>query len=391
MINSQFSPWPSFTLEEANSVKDILLSNKVNYWTGNECREFEKEFAIWSKTEFAIALGNGTQALDAALKALNIKHGDEVIVTSRTYISSVSSIVNAGATPIFADVDINSQNIKIDSIKSLISKKTKAIICVHLAGWPCEMDEIVSIAKEFSLYIIEDCAQAHGAKYKNKPVGSIGDIGCWSFCQDKIMTTGGEGGMVTTNDKSLWSKMWSYKDHGKSYEAVYKRDHPIGFKWLNESFGTNWRMTEMQAAIGRIQLKRMLNWQKERTKNISSIWSAARQCKGLRVPEVSDYIQHAAYKCYVFVEPKKLKISWDRNKIIQEINKLGVPCYFGACSEVYLEKAFENTGFRPKERLVNAKELGETSIVFLVHPTLTKDEIKKTCDVIISVMKRAAI
>jgi dTDP-4-amino-4,6-dideoxygalactose transaminase len=391
MINSQFSPWPSFTLEEANSVKDILLSNKVNYWTGNECREFEKEFAIWSKTEFAIALGNGTQALDAALKALNIKHGDEVIVTSRTYISSVSSIVNAGATPIFADVDINSQNIKIDSIKSLISKKTKAIICVHLAGWPCEMDEIVSIAKEFSLYIIEDCAQAHGAKYKNKPVGSIGDIGCWSFCQDKIMTTGGEGGMVTTNDKSLWSKMWSYKDHGKSYEAVYKRDHPIGFKWLNESFGTNWRMTEMQAAIGRIQLKRMLNWQKERTKNISSIWSAARQCKGLRVPEVSDYIQHAAYKCYVFVEPKKLKIIWDRNKIIQEKNKLGVPCYFGACSEVYLEKAFENTGFRPKERLVNAKELGETSIVFLVHPTLTKDEIKKTCDVIISVMKRAAI
>ncbi len=391
MINSQFSPWPSFTLEEADTVKDILLSNKVNYWTGNECREFEKDFATWSNTKYAIALGNGTLALDAALKALDISHGDEVIVTSRTYISSVSSIVNAGATPVFADVDLNSQNIKVDSIKSSINKKTKAIMCVHLAGWPCEMDEILSIAKKFSLYVIEDCAQAHGAKYRNKPVGSIGNIGCWSFCQDKIMTTGGEGGMVTTNDKSLWSKMWSYKDHGKSYEAVYERDHPIGFRWLNESFGTNWRMTEMQAAIGRIQLKRMSNWQKERTKNINSIWSTSRQCKGLRVPHVSDYIQHAAYKCYVFVEPKKLKTGWDRDKIIQEINTLGVPCYFGACPEVYLEKAFENNGLRPKERLVNAKELGETSLVFLVHPTLTKNEIKKTCDVIISVMNRAAI
>ncbi len=391
MINNQFSPWPSFTLEEADTVKDILLSNKVNYWTGNECREFEKDFATWSNTKYAIALGNGTLALDAALKALDISHGDEVIVTSRTYISSVSSIVNAGATPVFADVDLNSQNIKVDSIKSSINKKTKAIMCVHLAGWPCEMDEILSIAKKFSLYVIEDCAQAHGAKYRNKPVGSIGNIGCWSFCQDKIMTTGGEGGMVTTNDKSLWSKMWSYKDHGKSYEAVYERDHPIGFRWLNESFGTNWRMTEMQAAIGRIQLKRMSNWQKERTKNINSIWSTSRQCKGLRVPHVSDYIQHAAYKCYVFVEPKKLKTGWDRDKIIQEINTLGVPCYFGACPEVYLEKAFENNGLRPKERLVNAKELGETSLVFLVHPTLTKNEIKKTCDVIISVMSRAAI
>ena len=390
MINSQFSPWPSFTLEEANSVKNILLSNKVNYWTGNECREFEKEFAFWSNTKYAIALGNGTLALDSALKALDISYGDEVIVTSRTYISSVSSIVNAGATPIFADVDLNSQNIKIDSVKSSINKKTKAIVCVHLAGWPCEMDEINSLAKEFGLYIIEDCAQAHGAKYKNIPVGSIGDIGCWSFCQDKIMTTGGEGGMVTTNDKSLWSKMWSYKDHGKSYEAVYEREHPVGFRWLNESFGTNWRMTEIQAAIGRIQLKRMSKWQNERTKNINAIWNAASRCVGLRVPNVPDHIQHAAYKCYIFIEPEKLKKGWSREKIIQEINTLGVPCYFGACSEVYLEKAFDNTKFRPKKRLTNAKELGETSLVFLVHPTLTKDEIQKTCEVIISVMTHAS-
>ena len=389
MINSKFSPWPSFTLEEANSVHDVLLSNKVNYWTGNQCREFEKEFADWSNSKYAIALGNGTLALDSALKALDIRAGNEVIVTSRTYISSVSSIVNAGAIPIFADVDLNSQNIKVESIKSLISSKTKAIICVHLAGWPCDMDEIMNLASEFNLYVIEDCAQAHGAKYKGKSVGSIGNIGCWSFCQDKIMTTGGEGGMVTTNDKSLWSKMWSYKDHGKSYEAVYEQKHPEGFRWVNESFGTNWRMTEMQAVIGKIQLKRMLNWRTKRIINANKIWNAAKQCKGLRVPSIPNHIEHAAYKCYIFIELKELKNKWDRNKVIKEINTLGVPCFSGSCSEVYLEKAFDNTGFRPKDRLVNAKELGETTLMFLVHPTLTKNEIQQTCDAISSVMNNA--
>ena len=389
MLNTSFTPWPSFSEEEANAVKNVLLSNKVNYWTGNECREFEKEFSVWSNSKYAIALGNGTQALDGALKALDVGVGNEVIVTSRTYISSVSSIVNTGAIPIFADVDLNTQNITPASIRSMITKKTKAIVCVHLAGWPCEMDEIMDLANEFNLHVIEDCAQAHGAKYKSKPVGSIGNIGCWSFCQDKIMTTGGEGGMVTTNDKSLWSKMWSYKDHGKSYKAVYEQKHPDGFQWLNESFGTNWRMTELQGVIGRIQLKRMSNWHSNRISNALKIWNTAKQCKGLRVPSIPDYIEHAAYKCYVFIKLEELKNEWDRDKVKKEINELGVPCYVGVCPEVYLEKAFDNSGFRPKERLANAKELGQTSLMFLVHPTLTKNEIQQTCDAITSVMNLA--
>jgi len=389
MLNTKFSSWPSYTLEEADAVHDIVLSNKVNYWTGNECRDFEKEFSIWSDAKYAVALGNGTLALDVALKVLKVGNGDEVIVTSRTFIASISSIVNSGSTPIFADVDLSSQNITPDSIRSVITDKTKAIICVHLAGWPCDMNEIMTIANEHDLYVIEDCAQAHGAKYKGKPVGSIGHIGCWSFCQDKIMTTGGEGGMVTTNDESLWRKMWAYKDHGKSYEAVYEREHPEGFRWLHESFGTNWRMTEMQAAIGRIQLKRMPDWHKKRLSNANSIWNAAKQCKGLRVPTIPDHIEHAAYKCYVFVKPNELDNDWSRDRVIQAINALGVPCYSGSCSEVYLEKAFDDTGFRPKERLPNAKELGETSLMFLVHPTLTKDEIQQTCEAITSVMELA--
>ena len=389
MLNTNFTSWPSYTSEEADAAHKVLLSNKVNYWTGSECREFEKEFAVWSNSKYAIALGNGTLALDSAFKALDITVGDEVIVTARTYIASVTSIVNAKAIPIFVDVDLNSQNITPESIRSKITNKTKAIVCVHLAGWPCEMDGIMDLANEFNLFVIEDCSQAHGAMYKGKSVGSIGNIGCWSFCQDKIMTTGGEGGMVTTNDKSLWSKMWSYKDHGKSYEAVYQQKHPEGFRWVNESFGTNWRMTEMQGVIGRIQLKRMFDWQTKRFNNANEIWNTSRQCKGLRVPNIPDYIKHAAYKCYVFVELNKLKKEWNRDKIIKEINTLGVPCYSGACPEVYLEKAFDNTGLRPKERLINAQELGESALMFLVHPTLSNDEIKKTCDAITSVMNQA--
>lgn len=389
MLNTQFQPWPSFTEEEADAVKNVLLSNKVNYWTGQECRQFEQEFAEWSGSDYAIAVANGTVALDLALNALKIGTGDEVIVTSRTFLASASSIVNAGAKPVFADVNRDSQNISSSTVAPLITPNTKAIVAVHLAGWPCEMEELNALAKEHGLFVIEDCAQAHGALYKGKPVGSLGDIGCWSFCQDKIMTTGGEGGMVTTNSRELWSKMWSFKDHGKSWEAVYERKHPPGFRWLHESIGTNWRMTEMQAAIGRIQLERMPAWHEKRLKNANDIWNACSKLPGLRVPPLPDCIAHAAYKCYVFVEPSELKEGWNRDRIMEEINAHGVPCYSGSCSEVYLEKAFDGLDCRPEVRLPVAKELGEFSLMFLVHPNLTVEEIELTCIAIKKVMERS--
>ncbi len=390
MLNTAFSPWPSFTQEEADAIQRVLLSNKVNYWTGQECRLFEKEFAAYVGTEYAVALANGTLALDVAFKAMDIGEGDEVIVTSRTFLASVSSIINAGATPVFADVSADTQNITPESIKAVLTPKTKAIVCVHLAGWPCDMDGIMAIADEHKLWVIEDCAQAHGAYYKGKSVGSIGHVGAWSFCQDKIMTTGGEGGMVTTNDKALWSKMWSYKDHGKSWEAVYEREHPPGFRWLHESFGTNWRMTEIQAVIGRIQTARMPAWHAARIANAEKIWSLARTLKGLRVPQIPSDIVHAAYKCYVFVEPSELKEEWSRDRIMAEINAKGVPVYSGSCSEVYLEKAFDGKPYKPSKSLPIAKELGVTSLMFLVHPTLTEAEIEKTLSVLKSVMLEAA-
>ena len=396
MLNTQFSPWPSFTQEEADAVSQVLLSNKVNYWTGTECREFEKEFAAWAGTDYAVALANGTLALDVALQAMGIGEGDEVIVTPRSFIASVSTVINAGAIPVFADVDNNTGNISATTIATKITDKTKAIICVHLAGWPCDMDEIMALAKQHNLWVIEDCAQAHGAKYKGKPVGSIGHVGAWSFCQDKIMTTGGEGGMVTTNAKALWQKMWEYKDHGKNYDSIYHKQHPPGFRWLHDSFGTNWRMMEMQAVIGRIQLKKMAEWTKIRTQNAKILRDALTQFAGeqqfLRIPDIefhqvmgSDSV-HAYYKYYVYVRPENLPENINRDSILNALNEKKIPCFSGSCSEIYLEKAFDNHPSRPNARLTVAKELGETSLMFLIHPTLTTNEMQTIATTTVDVL-----
>lgn len=389
MLNTPFSPWPTFFEEEISAVSALLRSGRINYWTGNECSEFEKEFAQWCGARHGVALANGSVALELSLRVLGISHGDEVVVTPRTFLASASAIVNAGARPVFADVDRDSQNITAATIAPVLSSRTRAILCVHLAGWPCEMDGIAALARERNLFVIEDCAQAHGATYRGRPVGSIGDVAAWSFCQDKIMTTGGEGGMLTTNDAVLWQKAWSFKDHGKSWDAVYNREHPQGFRWLHESFGTNWRMTEMQAAIGRIQLKRMQVWHAARRRNAKAILDAARACPVFRVPDPPHHLQHAWYKAYAFIDPRRLKQGWNRARIVSEIIAMGVPCDVGSCSEVYLEKAFDNTGFRPAMRLPIARELGDSSLMFLVHPTLMVDEIAKTCQAIREVGSRA--
>ncbi len=396
MLNTTFSPWPSFTQEEADAVRDVLLSNKVNYWTGTECREFEKEYAAWAGTRYAVALANGTLALDVALHALGIGPGDEVVVTPRTFIASVSCVVNAGATPVFADVDADSGNLSAETIARVLTPRTRAVICVHLAGWPCDMDPIMALAEQHGLKVIEDCAQAHGARYKGRSVGSIGHVGAWSFCQDKIMTTGGEGGMVTTNDEALWRSMWSFKDHGKSYAAVYEREHPPGFRWLHEGFGTNWRMLEMQAAVGRIQLRRMAGVDRDGrlAAMLRGIWAAASDlpgrassdpaCPGANTPHTS-----ATRMC----EPEHLAAGWNRDRIVADDQcPRACRCYQGSCSEVYLEKAFdEQLAGGPRSACRWRVSLGETSLMFLVHPGLTDDEIALTCDVLAQTMKQASV
>jgi len=370
--------WPVFAKDEIAAVKRVLQSGKVNYWTGNEGRLFEKEFAASIGVKYAVAVMNGTVALEAALMALGIGKGDDVIVTPRSFIASASCAVMRGAKPVFADVDRESQNITAATIEKVITRRTRAIIAVHLAGWPCAMDEIMTLAKKHKLAVIEDCAQAVGAFYKGRQVGSFGDAAAFSFCQDKILTTGGEGGMVVTNKKEIWSKVWSYKDHGKSYDAVYKSDIKPGpsFRWLHESFGTNWRMTEMQAAIGRIQLRKLKSWVEKRRHNAEILTQAFINIPAFRVTMPPEDVYHAFYKYYVFLRPEMLKAGWDRERVIVAINELGIPCFTGSCSEMYLEKAFDTDGLRPEKRLPVARELGDTAMMFPVHPTLSEKDMK---------------
>lgn len=390
MLNTPLAPWPCFSQEEVEAAARVIGSNRVNYWTGEECRHFESEFAAWCGTDKAIALSNGTLALDLALRGLGIGPGDEVIVAPRTFIASISCVVTAGATPIFADVDLNSGNISPETIAKVITKKTKAVIPVHLAGWPCDMDGIMALAKAHDFYVIEDCAQAHGARVGDCMVGSFGHVGAWSFCQDKIMTTGGEGGMVTTNDPDLWSRMWSYKDHGKNWDAVYNREHAPGFRWLHESFGTNWRMLEVQGAIGRIQLRRMEEWTQRRTHIAMRLREALLQTPdAVRVPLPGEGFTHAHYRLYAYVQPEGLKPEWTRDQIAAECTSRGAPVFQGSCSEVYLEKAFDGTDWRPAQRLPNAIRLGDESLMLLTHPTLTDRELDHYCSVLAEVFTEA--
>jgi dTDP-4-amino-4,6-dideoxygalactose transaminase len=385
-----FPGWPIFAQDEIDAATAILKSGKVNYWTGQEGRQFEQKFAEYCGTNHAVAVANGTLALELALRALGIGTGDEVVVPPRTFIATASAVVMVGAIPVFADVDPDSQNITADTIRAVLSPKTRAVIPVHLAGWPCDMDPINDLARENNLKVIEDCAQAHGATYKGRPVGSLGDVGAFSFCQDKIMTTGGEGGMLVTNNSAVWKTAWAFKDHGKNYDTVYNQRHPPGFRWLHDSFGTNWRMTEMQSAIGRVQLKKLDQWVTARRKNAHMLTKTLSACPAIRITEPPENIGHAYYKYYAFVRPERLRDGWDRDRIMNAITETGTPCFSGICPEIYLEEAFQRSGIAPASRLPEAKKLGETSLMFVVHPTLEARHMQTACDALVTVLAGAS-
>lgn len=386
--SSAWPTWPVFPEDECAAALRVLQSGKVNYWTGDEGRQFEREYAEYLGVPYAIALHNGTLALELALEAFGLREG-EVITTPRTFIASASAVVTRGMVPVLAEVDAVSQNITAETIAPLINERTRAIIAVHLAGWPCDMDPIMKLAEQYGLIVIEDCAQAHGAFYKGRPVGSIGHAGAFSFCQDKIMTTGGEGGLLALKDEQAWRRAWAYKDHGKSYAAVYERDHPPGFRWLHESFGSNWRMLEVQAAIGRLQLRKLPEWSERRRANAAILNERLRHLEALRLTIPPEDVVHAAYKHYVFVRPERLTDGHSRDSIMGAIAAAGVPVFSGSCSEIYLEKAFVNAGLGPAAPLPVARELGETSLMFLVHPTLGEDDMHRMADAIVRAVQDA--
>ncbi len=389
MTANGFAPWPFFADDEIRAVIEVLRSGRVNYWTGEQGRQFENEFARFAGCKYAVALANGTVALEAALRAVGVGPGDEVVTTARTFIASASCVIAVCARPVIADIDRNSQNLTAETIRPVLTPRTKAIVVVHLAGWPCEMDKILELARERGLKVIEDCAQAHGATYKGRRVGSMGDGAVFSFCQDKIMTTGGEGGMLTTNSEEIWRRAWSYKDHGKDYDAVYAPNCPPGFRWLHRSFGTNWRMTEMQAAIGRVVLPKVPQWLEMRRRHAAMLSQEFEPIPALRVTRPPASIGHAYYKYYVFVRPENLRKGWDRDRIMQEINIAGIPCTVGSCGEIYREAAFASL-WLPQKRLPIAQELAGTSLMFMVHPTLSDESIHRTASSVLKVMEQAS-
>lgn len=383
--------WPYFAPDEREAVDGVLASGKVNYWTGTESRRFEEEYAAYLGLEHAIALANGTLALELPLHMWGIGPGDDVVVTPRSFIASVSCAVLRGARPVFADVDPDSGNITAESIARALTPRTRAIIPVHLAGWPCEMDAIIQLASERGLKVLEDCAQSHGAFYRGRPVGSIADAGAFSFCQDKIITTIGEGGLLATADEQLWERSWSFKDHGKTWESVYERAHGPGFRWVHDRFGTNWRLTEPQSAVGRIQLRKLTGWVVERRKRAALLAERFADVAALRVPVIPAHIEHAHYKFYAYLRPQALKTGWSRDRVLAAIVEKNIPCFSGSCSEIYLERAFHGTGWAPPERLPVARELGETSLMFMVHPTLSLEFMHRVCDAVIEVLDEASV
>lgn len=381
--------WPEFDEEQIEDVAKVLRSGRVNAWTGNKVGEFEEAYASNLGRRHAVAVANGTVALDLALFALDLQPGDEVIVTPRSFVASASCVAMAGGTPVFADVDANTQAITAETISRAHSAKTRAVVVVHLGGWPAEMEPIMQLAKERGFFVIEDCAQAHGGEYKGRPVGSFADIATFSFCQDKIITTGGEGGLLAMDDDIWWRKAWSRKDHGKSFDAVHRKNHPPGFRWLHETFGSNYRMMEIQAALGLRQLERLPGWHARRSENALTLMRAFRQIPGLRTPEPPEEIRHAWYRFYTFVRPEMLKPGWSRDRIMQAVSDRGIPCFSGSCSEVYREKAFVDAGFAPSMPLPIAAELGETSLAFLVDPCLDETDMRRAAECVASVMHEA--
>ena len=381
--------WPYHGEDELRAVIKVLASGRTNYWTGQEACQFESEFAAYVGCGHAVAVANGTVALELALHAAGIGPGDEVIVPSRTFIASASAVAMRGAKPIVADVELDSQNLSARTVAPLITERTRAIIAVHHAGWPCDMQPLMALVEQHQLTLIEDCAQAHGARYRDRAVGSFGRIAAFSFCQDKIITTGGEGGMLVTDDEELWQRAWAFKDHGKNYGKTRQPPSP-GYRLVHDEFGTNWRLTESQAAIGRCQLQKLDDWVVTRRRNASQLEVRLKGMPGLRIPDVPSDCFHSYYLYYAHVDPDQLRPGWDRAKIMTAVNKAGVWCMPGSSPEIYREQAFEAAGLQPAQRLPNAVSVGATSLVFRVHPMLGYDSIERTADVVATVMSDAA-
>ena len=368
--------WPFYDNDEIDAVTAVLQSGKVNQWTGPDVFAFEQACSARFGGGRAIALANGSVALELALRAFGIGPGDEVIVTPRSFVASASCVRLVGATPVFADVDPDSGNITPESVGRVLSERTRAIIAVHLAGWPADIPGLVELVRGRDVKIIEDCAQAHGAEIGGESVGSFGDAAAFSFCQDKIISTGGEGGLLTIRDESASAWAWSFKDHGKDYaKSTVPAREPGMFRWLHDRVGTNWRMTGPQAAIGLVQLRKLDEWRTARTRNAATWAEPLSEVPGLRVPlPVGNSLRHAFYKLYFYVDRgNDERAASLQAEILQRSAAAGLRVFSGSCSEVYREKAFADL---KTDACPVSRSLGARSLMVEVHPTLSPDLTK---------------
>ncbi|MGB3808028.1 MAG: DegT/DnrJ/EryC1/StrS family aminotransferase [Erythrobacter sp.] len=387
------SRWPMHESDEIEAVTKVLLSGEVNALVhGTQNRAFEAEFAQYLGVSHALALSNGTVAIELALRALGIGPGDEVIVPARSFFATASAVVAAGASPIFADVEADTQNIDPNSVERLLCDRTRAIICVHLAGQPCDMDRLCTIATANGLRLIEDCAQAHGATWRGSPVGSFGDAGCFSFCTDKIMSTGGEGGMVVMDDERSWRIAAAYKDHGKNPLRMRERANtpPGEFRFLHDDFGSNFRMTEMQAAIGRRQLAKLDGWVARRRANAEALIAAACSSPAvlpLRLPEEA---RHAYYKAYVRLDLDRFPAGISRSDVIAALMDRGIVCGSGSCPDMSREAAFQNVEAKRDGELANAHLIARETLMFQVDHTLDPEQTATVGRCVAEVVNRLA-
>tara|TARA_B100000795_G_scaffold263833_1_gene243518 strand:+ start:742 stop:1899 length:1158 start_codon:yes stop_codon:yes gene_type:complete len=367
--------WPNFNKNLISKVSKILSSGEINYSNGPYGEKFEKEFSKFVGNGYSVAICNGTAALEVAIKSLRLPKNSEIIVTARSFFSSAACIVNTGHIPIFADVNLLTQNISLDDIKKKISKRTKAIICVHLAGLPCNIYDIKKLANKNKIKIIEDCSQAHGASINNKQVGSFGDVSTWSFCNDKIISTLGEGGMISTNKKKIYDFCKVYINHGSTLQNKKSSEK---FLYNKDYFGTNLRITEIQSVAGLEQLKNLRKIQTKREKMSKSYFHIISKYQNYIYSHFpSTNIKCAWYRFYFFLKTDVKNYQKIRFKIIADLKKDNVKCFTGSCPEIYLEKSFKKLGNFKVTRLKNCKTLGETSVALDINHTLAYTEHKK--------------
>ena len=357
-VTNNLAGWPQFDEKAIKAVEEVLRSGKVNYWTGPKGMEFEKKFAAWQGSKYAISTSSGTSALHIALASLGIGPGDEVIVPSYTFIASSFSVVQAGAIPRFADVNINDHCIRVESAEKLVNERTRAIMPVHLYGNVCDMDKVTAFAKRHNLFVIEDNAEAFGGVYKGRKTGTIGHIAACSFCQNKVFTTGGEGGMVTTNDEELAWQARSFRDHGydvKPRLSLLELEQKLPY--IHNMVGWNYRMTEMQSAIGLAELERIDTWNlPRRRRNAHIIIDAVKNLPQVICTPIDTEERRNGW--YVLAFSLNIEnMNCDINQFVTACTAEGAPCWRVFWPQCHTERAFrEHNSFGKSDFPFKSKE-----------------------------------